>query len=206
MIRIINLGLFQSQFIQKMFSGLDDAKSRWSSCLSLSSSQLEESNFVSYIKKRKHSSLCRQPILTSLASGAGLGAAVLAGLTGQAVAQRVPDNTVIVQNESSMEDELAESKSQEDTFRLPTTHVTGSWQGYLKDYMADSKFAIPVSETPKTIQVIDENLLDDQQARSLTEALRNSPEIGRASCRESVYSVLWDEERDRKRSGLDDEE
>ena len=147
---------------------------------------------MSYIKKRKHSSLCRQPILTSLASGAGLGAAVLAGLTGQAVAQRVPDNTVIVQNESSMEDELAESKSQEDTFRLPTTHVTGSWQGYLKDYMADSKFAIPVSETPKTIQVIDENLLDDQQARSLTEALRNSPGVGAFSMGETGSSSTGD--------------
>jgi catecholate siderophore receptor len=49
---------------------------------------------------------------------------------------------------------------------------------YKTDTSANPKFTAPLVDTPQTIQVIKEQLIRDQGATTLTEALRNTPGVG----------------------------
>ncbi|MAD47547.1 MAG: TonB-dependent siderophore receptor [Oceanospirillaceae bacterium] len=62
-------------------------------------------------------------------------------------------------------------------------------------YKADSlstKFTAPVKDTPQTMQIINSGLLNDQQASTLTEALRNSPGVGTFYAGENGRSTTGD--------------
>ncbi|HEY0178199.1 MAG TPA: catecholate siderophore receptor Fiu, partial [Dokdonella sp.] len=65
------------------------------------------------------------------------------------------------------------------TQSLPTVQVEGQ---AVKDYKVDSvsspKFVKPLVDTTQSIQIISSQLIHDQAATTLTEALRNSPGVG----------------------------
>ncbi|WP_068635924.1 catecholate siderophore receptor Fiu [Thauera butanivorans] len=61
---------------------------------------------------------------------------------------------------------------------LPKVEVTASGeQTYKADTVSSPKFTQPLVDTPQTITVIKKEILREQQATSLTEALRNTPGI-----------------------------
>src|SRR5699024_4135113 len=56
---------------------------------------------------------------------------------------------------------------------------------YDKEYRGSTKFTEPISRTPKTIQIVDKEVLKDQHATTLTEAIRNTPGVGTFSIGEN---------------------
>ncbi|NII10073.1 catecholate siderophore receptor Fiu [Oleiagrimonas sp. C23AA] len=112
---------------------------------------------MAYITRRKRA-LDRHP----LAHGAGLGAALLTGL--MASAAHAGD---------------AQTTTQTRPTSLANIHVEAVSVGtYKADTLSSSKFTQPVSETPQTVQIITNDLISDQHATTLTEALRNSAGVG----------------------------
>lgn len=86
----------------------------------------------------------------------------------------------------------ASMPAESDITNLPGEEVTGIASGYLRDLLAGLKFTAPIAETPKTILVIDAQLLEEQQATTLTEALRNSPGVGAFAMGETGSSSTGD--------------
>jgi catecholate siderophore receptor len=65
------------------------------------------------------------------------------------------------------------------TTQLPTIPVEGnSAPSYKVDTLASPKFVKPLVDTTQTIQIISSDIIRDQGATTLTEALRNSPGVG----------------------------
>ncbi|HET7930340.1 MAG TPA: catecholate siderophore receptor Fiu [Rhodanobacteraceae bacterium] len=62
--------------------------------------------------------------------------------------------------------------------QLPTIHVTATRNPYKIDAVASPKFTQPLLDTPQTINVIGKQVIQQQAATTLTEALRNSPGVG----------------------------
>ena len=62
--------------------------------------------------------------------------------------------------------------------QLPTITVTGKRVAYKIDAVQSSKFTQPLLDTPQTINVIGKQIIQQQAATTLTEALRNSPGVG----------------------------
>ncbi len=60
---------------------------------------------------------------------------------------------------------------------LPEVKVTGQVESYKAEKASSPKFTAPLVDTPQTITVIKKELLQDQGATTLTEALRNTPGI-----------------------------
>ncbi|HLR12330.1 MAG TPA: catecholate siderophore receptor Fiu [Burkholderiaceae bacterium] len=134
---------------------------------------------MSYIKRRKHHSV------NGLASGASLGAALLAG---------VAPWPISAQDTSSQTPSTAQEAPDANTAitTLPTVTVTGEEQGYLREQLNSPKFVTPVSQTPKTLQIISRELMEDQKTTNLTEALRNTPGVGAFSMGETGSSSTGD--------------
>lgn len=69
-----------------------------------------------------------------------------------------------------------------DSIALPEVSVSGSVEAdqssYHRDQLSSGKFTEPTSRTPQTIQIIDSQIISNQHATTLTEALRNSPGVG----------------------------
>lgn len=65
-------------------------------------------------------------------------------------------------------------------------------QAYKQERLASPKFTQPIAETPQTIQVISEGVIEDQHATTLTEALRNSPGVGTFNLGENGGSTTGD--------------
>ena len=61
---------------------------------------------------------------------------------------------------------------------LPTINVTAARIPYKIDSVASPKFTQPLLDTPQTINVIDKQIIRQQGATTLAEALRNSPGVG----------------------------
>ncbi len=61
---------------------------------------------------------------------------------------------------------------------LPVVQVVGTRNPYKVDRVASPKFTQPLLDTPQTISVISREILQQQGATTLTEALRNSPGVG----------------------------
>lgn len=65
---------------------------------------------------------------------------------------------------------------------LPEVSVSGNAasepSNYHREQLGATKFTNSVSETPKTIQIINKAIIEDQHATTLTEALKNSPGVG----------------------------
>ena len=62
--------------------------------------------------------------------------------------------------------------------QLPTINVTAKRIAYKVDALESSKFTQPLLDTPQTINVIGKQIIQQQAATTLTEALRNSPGVG----------------------------
>jgi catecholate siderophore receptor len=63
--------------------------------------------------------------------------------------------------------------------RLPGVEVTATQDApYKADQASSPKYSQPLVDTPQTLQVIKKQLIDQQGATTLTEALRNSPGVG----------------------------
>ncbi|MCU5788168.1 TonB-dependent receptor domain-containing protein, partial [Alloalcanivorax marinus] len=125
---------------------------------------------MAYITRRKHP-VARRPVSQSLS----LGSAVLTGLMAStAGAAGLPDDTPAA-------------------YRLDEVSVQSPHTGnYKSDRLTTPKFTQPISETPRTIQVINKQLMHDQQATTLTEALRNSPGVGTFYAGENGASTTGD--------------
>lgn len=112
---------------------------------------------MAYITRRK------RPLTHSpLSHGVGLGTALLTGLMASAASAADTQTT-----------------TQTTPTSLPNIHVEATSVGtYKADTLSSSKFTQPVAETPQTIQIITNDLISDQRAATLTEALRNSAGVG----------------------------
>ncbi|RYY95785.1 MAG: TonB-dependent siderophore receptor, partial [Comamonadaceae bacterium] len=100
---------------------------------------------MAYIKSRKHAVARAVPQLS------GAAAATLMAFAAPAVAQTAPATSTL--QEISVRDSAAASD-------------------YKTDNSANPKFTAPLVDTPQTIQVIREQVLREQGATTLTEALR----------------------------------
>lgn len=60
---------------------------------------------------------------------------------------------------------------------LPAVNVSGQVESYKAEKASSAKFTQPLVDTPQTITVIKKELLQDQGATTLTEALRNTPGV-----------------------------
>lgn len=49
---------------------------------------------------------------------------------------------------------------------------------YLPETISDPKFTAPLADTTRTVTIIPEKVLQEQQATTLTDALKNSPGVG----------------------------
>nr|WP_198981569.1 catecholate siderophore receptor Fiu [Herbaspirillum sp. ASV7] len=106
---------------------------------------------MSYIKSRKHAQAVRQPALTATHLAVA-GALLLPAVGAQAQAT---GNT------------------------LPKVEVTATQESdYKADKSSSAKYSQPLVDTPQTLTVIKKQLIDQQGATTLTEALRNSPGVG----------------------------
>lgn len=108
------------------------------------------------IKHRKHAASRTPhppPVLTTLMTGIALGL--------PALAVAVPAAS------------LAAAPTQ-----LPTIEVRGHHNPYKVDAVQSPKFTQSLLDTPQTINVISKEVIQQQGAATLTEALRNSPGIG----------------------------
>ncbi|MEI7037293.1 catecholate siderophore receptor Fiu [Fulvimonas yonginensis] len=66
-----------------------------------------------------------------------------------------------------------------DARRLPSVEVNATrGADYRADVVDTPKFTQPLLDTPQTVSVITRDLIDQQAATTLTEALRNSPGVG----------------------------
>ncbi|OZB73690.1 MAG: TonB-dependent siderophore receptor, partial [Halothiobacillus sp. 14-55-98] len=92
--------------------------------------------------------------------------------------------------------------AQADEVALPTVNVSGqSERNDIKvDQLSSQKFSQPLVDTPQTITIIDQALIKQQGATTLTEALRNTPgvstfylgENGNTTTGDSVYMRGYD--------------
>lgn len=103
---------------------------------------------MSHIKSRKHPA-ARQLNPTS----AAVALAIMA-IPGATFAQQSPADTT-----------------------LPAVNVSGQAETYKAEKASSAKFTQPLVDTPQTITVIKKELLQDQGATTLTEALRNTPGV-----------------------------
>ena len=62
--------------------------------------------------------------------------------------------------------------------QLPTINVTATRIAYKTDAVKSPKFTQPLLDTPQTINVIGKQIIQQQAATTLTDALRNSPGVG----------------------------
>lgn len=107
------------------------------------------------IKSRKHAVPRNNP-------GASLAAAVFAGL---AMSGALPVHAQAVGS--------AADEGQKQATTLDKVEVRG-----LRSFIVSPKFTQTLQDTPQTIEVIGKELLQQQGATTLTEALRNSPGVG----------------------------
>jgi catecholate siderophore receptor len=115
---------------------------------------------MSYIQSRKHAA-ARQPCHRSTAA---LAAAAFA-LPGAVLAQ------------SAAAPAAAASQARGET-TLPTVKVQAVQENdYKADVVSSPKFTQPIVDTPQTITVIKKELLQQQSATTLAEALRNTPGV-----------------------------
>lgn len=129
---------------------------------------------MSYITQRK-----RPLSRTRLATGIGLGTAMLAGtLAPQASAADLqkPDSGHGETGTYAAPDNGGVSF--EDPQTLPEMTVSAMALDYGRQHMAGDKFTEPLAETPQTVQMISGQLMEDRQANTLTDALKNSAGVG----------------------------
>ncbi|HVX04681.1 MAG TPA: TonB-dependent receptor plug domain-containing protein, partial [Rhodanobacteraceae bacterium] len=107
------------------------------------------------IKRRKHRNGSRPLALSTLMTGIALSVPALAS-----GAPASPSDAAAAPTE------------------LPTVNVTAKRIAYKIDTVKSPKFTQPLLDTPQTINVIGKQIIQQQAATTLTEALRNSPGVG----------------------------
>jgi catecholate siderophore receptor len=107
-------------------------------------------------KHRSRATAARPLALSTLVTGIALGVPALAAGTPASPA-------------AAMEGRLAQ---------LPTINVTAQRAQYKRDVLASPKFTQPLLDTPQTVNVIGKQVIQQQGATTLTDALRNSPGVG----------------------------
>jgi len=73
---------------------------------------------------------------------------------------------------------VSDGPTQLSTTELSRIEVTGTAGQYKIDAVQSPKFTQPLLDTPQTIDVISSEVIQEQGAATLTEALRNSPGVG----------------------------
>jgi catecholate siderophore receptor len=131
----------------------------------LSTHQTINGDPMAAIKSRKHAvTSCKQPATAGMLTAATL-------LTGLALA--FPAAAADVSAGSFLEPQVANAKN------LPGVKVEAvAGDDYRVDHVSSPKFTQPLIDTTQTISVITKELLQQQGATTLTEALRNSPGVG----------------------------
>jgi len=120
---------------------------------------------MAFINSRKHPITARK---SSSASGLASAATLLTGLAlaFPAVAMDTPAST------PSSDAQVANAKN------LPGVKVEATSNDYRVDRLSSPKFTQPLLDTTQTVNVITKELIQQQGATTLTEALRNSPGVG----------------------------
>ena len=118
---------------------------------------------MDFVKSRKHPVQGR---------GSMPGLAIAALSTGLALALPAMAASTDTTNPPADAPQVAHAK------RLPGVTVEGTAAPYKVDELSSPKFTQPLLDTPQTIVVISKELIHDQGATTLTEALRNSPGVG----------------------------
>ncbi|WP_130804233.1 TonB-dependent receptor [Acinetobacter ihumii] len=67
--------------------------------------------------------------------------------------------------------------AQDDVSHLPTIHAEASTDSLKVDNSANKKYVAPLLDTPKSVEVVSQKLLQDTGSNSLTQALQNVPGI-----------------------------
>lgn len=115
---------------------------------------------MTYIKSRKHAPSTRAASLASTSLSAAVASALLLPAIG--------------------------AQAQSANAALPSVEVTASQEpAYKADKASSAKYTQPLVDTPQTLTVIKRQLIDQQGATTLTEALRNSPGVGTFSLGEN---------------------
>jgi len=120
---------------------------------------------MAFINSRKHPIAPRK---SSSASGLASAATLLTGLALAlpAAAMDTPAST------PSSDAQVANAKN------LPGVKVEATSNDYRVDRLSSPKFTQPLLDTTQTVNVITKELIQQQGATTLTEALRNSPGVG----------------------------
>jgi catecholate siderophore receptor len=120
---------------------------------------------MAFINSRKHPIAPRK---SSSASGLASAATLLTGLALAlpAAATDMPAST------PSGDAQVANAKN------LPGVKVEATSNDYRVDHLSSPKFTQPLLDTTQTVSVITKELIQQQGATTLTEALRNSPGVG----------------------------
>ncbi|MEW9623663.1 catecholate siderophore receptor Fiu [Rhodanobacter geophilus] len=117
---------------------------------------------MDFVKSRKHPVMRRSPVpaltAATLATGLALALPAMAATTDAAT--------------PATDAQVATAK------RLPGVTVEGTAVPYKVDQVSSPKFTQPLVDTPQTIVVISNELIHEQGATTLTEALRNTPGVG----------------------------
>lgn len=119
------------------------------------------------IKSRKHAA---SPYIAALAALAVAAPAI-------AVAQDHPEHRDGHHGDRKHGDERRGDRHHDDDQDRKEVVVTGQREGYNVKAVSSAKKTQPLLDTPQTLTVISKDLLDDQNAASLADALRNTPGI-----------------------------
>ncbi len=120
---------------------------------------------MAFINSRKHSTTHRK---SASSSGMVTAATLLTGLA-LAFPATATDTPAPA---SSSDAQIAHAKN------LPGVKVEATTNDYRVDQLSSPKFTQPLLDTPQTISVINKELIQQQGATTLTEALRNTPGVG----------------------------
>lgn len=147
---------------------------------------------MTHIRSRKHPSV-QQPRLQR-AMAAAIASLALPGIQGTGHAQtHAPDQAQAQAQTQSQRPPLAQAT-------LPEIKVEGAAvNDYKADTVANPKYTRPIAETPQTITVIRKEILQEQSATTLADALRNTPgvtmlmgENGNTSTGDSIFMRGFD--------------
>ncbi|TXI74884.1 MAG: catecholate siderophore receptor Fiu [Dokdonella sp.] len=122
---------------------------------------------MSLIKSRKHATPSLRQLSPSMASLA------------TSIALALPAAAMAADSIATGADEGYLVADAGNTTQLPTVPVEGNQApAYKVDNLSSPKFVKPLVDTTQTIQIISSDIIRDQGATNLTEALRNSPGVG----------------------------
>lgn len=88
-------------------------------------------------------------------------------------------------NKDSINQQETTKQVEAHSVQLPTIKVKGTQDSYKKDQLSSDKFTQSLVNTTQTVTIVPRKVLDEQNATTLTEALRNVPGVGTFSLGEN---------------------